>query len=204
MRINIKEIKNKFWVKNKKTLILVLALILTLETLWAISFIKRYPIKSKQNQISSLNQSQGQIASLFLIADKEEAKVGEKITVKINLSTNNREINGTDVVISYDPQLFEAAKKLEKGDLFENLLISDVDNNKGIINITASRLSPREKPVLGEGTLAIVTFTAKKPGEGQIKIVFDKRDTTTSNVVEAKTSQNILTTVTNATIKIKK
>lgn len=201
----------EFFNKNKKIILVVLAILLVLESLWAISFIKG-TTKTTTSKTTTPEKPKQKIASITLDPANSETKVGQELTVKINVDTNNREVNGVDAVIKYDPQFLEVVDsenqtpsiQVQNGGLFDTLLINDVNPVEGTINITASRISPDQKPVSGKGTLALVTFIAKQEGATRLVTVFDYTKTNTSNVMEAKTSNNILTTVSDASVKINK
>lgn len=201
------EPSNNIFKRHKKLIFIILAIILLGEFFWAISFIKTSSLK-KEKKIETPTQSQivpkESIASLTIDPQNVETTVGQQFTININVDTLNHSINGVDTVISFDPEILTVIGEVKNGDLFNSLLIKDVKNNVGKINITASKLSPTAQNISGKGTLATVNFKALKFGETQIKIIFDPNRTDTSNIVESKTSKNILTTVSNATIKIGK
>lgn len=190
-----------YLVKKTKIIIGLLALILIFESLGAIFFLKKYSAKIPP-PVTNETKIKETIASITLIPKEKQVKTGDTFTIEVKLNTNNREINGADAVIKYNPLFLEAAEKIENGDLFDNLLIAHVDKNKGIIDITASRLSNEQKTISGEGVLALVTFVAKQKGETTVDLIFDEARSDTSNVLETKTSKNILTTVSGSLITI--
>lgn len=199
---------------KKRSIFIVLVVVLILESLWAVSYIQSAKKTINIPLITDTLKNQlpkEKIASMSLEPSTIETKVNTEFSVKINIDTNKREVNGIDALISYDPAFLTvsdsnnqtAGVQAENGDLFSSLIINSVDPLKGKINLTASRLSKAVNPVSGTGTLAALTFIAKKTGSTLLTIVFDPEKTNTSNIVEANTSKNILTTVTNAKIEIK-
>lgn len=127
--------------------------------------------------------------------------VESQFTSSISVDLAGREVNGMDAIIKYDPQLLEVLESAS-GDLFENLLVNEIDTENGTISITASRLSKDSPPISVNGILSVITFQALQPGITTVDIVFDPQTTSTSNVTEAGTSDNILTTVHNAQVTI--
>lgn len=196
--------------RSKKIILVVLAILLVLESLWAISFIKGS--KKITSQTAVPEKPKEKIASITLEPASIETKIGQQFIVKVNVDTNNRTVNGVDAVIDYDPEFLEVVDQDDQtpgvqakaGDLFNKLLVNDVNPVDGMINLTASIISPDAKPVSGKGTLASITFVPKQEGATRLITIFDYTKTNTSNVMEAKTSKSILTNVSDATIKIGK
>lgn len=193
-----------FLAKNKKIILLVLALILVVESIWAISF-----IRSTKKTVQP-GKPRVKIASLSLEPNLTEAVVSQEFTVYVQVDTTSREINGIDSIILYDPEFLEVVDsdnqtpgtQVTPGDLFGNLLVNETDPTVGKIVLTASRLSKNTEASSGKGTVALITFIPKRSGETDLTILFDPERTDTSNVTEAKTSNNILTTVADAKVKI--
>lgn len=198
--------------RGKKIILIVLAIFLVLESLWAISFIKGTAKTTPTSKTTTPEKPKQKIASITLDPASTETKIGQQFIVKVNVDTNNRTVNGVDAVIDYDPEFLEVVDQDDQtpgvqakaGDLFDKLLVNDVNPVDGMINLTASIISPDAKPVSGKGTLASITFVPKQEGATRLVTVFDYTKTNTSNVMEAKTSKNILTNVSDATIKISK
>ncbi len=173
---NNQKVASGFFTKNKKVVLLCLA--------------TNIPLQSKEK-----------IASMSLTPQIVSSTVGQEFKLDINVDTNNRKINGIDVVLLYDPQMLTAINS-NTGTLFTTLLVNDIDPVAGKIVITASRISTAEEPVLGIGVLATTTFVPKKGGVSEVTILADPNSTNTSNVTETKTSKNILTHTSNAQITI--
>lgn len=185
---------------RKRTLILiVLAMILVIEAVWAFRFLSsqgKGPIESITSVIPPET-----IATMSIDPSEVTVSQGSQFTSSISVDLGGREVNGMDAIIKYDPQFLEVVESTN-GDLFENLLVNEIDSENSTISITASRLSPETPPININGILAVINFQAISPGNTQIEIIFDKNQTNTSNVTEAVTSDNILTTVSNAQVTI--
>lgn len=195
-----------FIVNNKKVLLIVLGVILVLEVIWASSFIKSSKKVQTTTQMptatSTISLPKEKIASLSLEPATTSIKIGEQVSLSINVDTNGRSVDGIDTVLTYDPLYLEAVVPVANGDLFNSLLVNDVDAQNGKITLTGSRISLSSNPVTSQGTFATLTFTARKEGKTEVKFIFDPTKTNTSNVTESKTSSNILTTTNDATIQI--
>lgn len=188
---------------RKKTVLILLAGVLILESVLAIFWVKSTKgIPSLT--ISQVNKPKEHLASLSISPQNIQTKQGDQFTVKVFVDTQGRLVNGIDAIAVYDPKVLEVVDQPTSGDLFTSLLVNTVDPTRGQIILTGSRLSKQSQPLAGTGTLANISFVAKTSGTTNITILFDPTTTTTSNVVEAKTSNNILTDVNGATIQISK
>ena len=198
---------NGFFTRKKTIILIVLAIFLVIESIWAFNFLSSR--SDRENTQIRLIPEQS-IASLTLNPQNVSIGVGEQFTTVVSANLGGREVNGIDAVINYDPQLIEVIDsdiltpgiQIANGDLFSTLLFNEIDVETGTITITASRISPGIPPLTVNGILAAITFQALSPGQAEIQFEFDPTTTSTSNVTEAKTSENILTTVSNATITI--
>lgn len=196
----------KLLLKKKTTVLVLFLLLLVVESVWAISFIR----KNQRTFTPGTVVIKEQLASLTLDPQTLTTKMGDQFTVKVMVDTKERLVNGVDAQITYDPSLLTvvdqdtavAGVQAGGGDIFTSLIINDIDPLKGKITLTASRLSREGQPFSGVGMLASLTFTVKAKGTTNLTFIFDSTKTNTSNVTESKTSSNILTTVNNATIQI--
>lgn len=195
-----------FFTKKRSLILIVLALILVIEAIWAFRFLSSQG-KNPIENITSIVPKEN-IARLSIEPQSVTTTVGEQFTVSVSADLAGREINGLDAIIQYDPTYLEVVDsnletdgiQVENGDMFDSLLYNNVDNQAGIISVTASRISPETPPVSVNGILSVISFQALKQGNTKIEFVFDPTTTSTSNVTEAKTSENILTTVSNADV----
>lgn len=194
---------------NKKKVFIILIIIILLELLWVISFIV---LSKNTNSIIPVKlKAKEEIASFSFALDSKAIIRGTPFKTEIILNTKDRQVNGVDALILYDPQMLTVVDSIEtvpaiqvaNGDLFPSLLVNHVDQETGRITLTASRLNKQTSPVTGLGTLAIITFTAQQVGNTTLSFLFDDAQTNTSNVIEAETSKNILTHVQDVQIEIK-
>lgn len=200
--------------KYKKYFLPALIVVLVLEGIWAVIYIKSAKITTNPATVRKISPTPvkilEKIGSLSLDPVKIETKVTEQFTVKIIADTNGRELNGIDAQILYDPKMLTVVDsdnqtpgvQAENGELFNSLLINSADPVEGKINLTGSRLSKATKTISGKGTFALISFIAQKAGTTKIKINFDPGKTNTSNMAESGTSKNILTNVSDCEIQI--
>lgn len=196
--------------RNSKILLVGLAIIIVLESIWAISYIKssqtiKLPIVTKLSQ-----KPKEKIASLTLKPQTVQTSIGQSFEISIVADMSNRTVNGIDAVIKYDGQMLELTDNSDElpgiqavtGDLFQTLLVNSADPVEGKITLTGSRISTTQEPIKGTGTFARITFSPKQAGNTVVEILFDPDKTNLSNITEAKTSKNILTHTSNAQITI--
>ncbi len=86
----------------------------------------------------------------------------EGIPVGIILESNNKPVQNVDFVVSFDPNMVQVSA-LGKGTIFENYVVTQVDNTKGKMVISA--LNSAIKPVTG--IVASFRFQPKKAGTAQ-------------------------------------
>ncbi len=194
--------------KNKKLLIVLLVLVLSVESLWAVGFIR------KNNKTINFSPAKllpkKDMGRLSLTPGRIETKSGEQFSLGVIVDPKNYQINGVDAVIQYDPNVLTVVDadnqkpqvQVAQGDLFPTLLINSVDPLEGIITLTASRLSKDTPAINTSGSLANITFISQISGTTQVRILFDPNTSSTSNIMQADTSNNILTDVDHATIQI--
>lgn len=200
----------KHIIKHKKLVLVCLAIVIVIESLWAVSYIKstnmiKLPLITQLIQIPK-----EKIASLSLEPVSLQTQVGSQFEVSVNVDMKDRTVNGIDAVIKYNPQMLEvvdsdnetAGTQAQTGTIFKTLLVNQADPIDGKIVLTGSRISTSQEPIKGTGTFAKISFIAKQAGNTNLEILFDSKKTNLSNVTESKTSKNILTDIENAQITI--
>ena len=188
---------------RKKTVLILLAGVLILESVLAIFWVKSTK-RTPSLTVSQVKKPKEHLASLSVSPQNIQTREGDQFTVKVFVDTQGRLVNGIDAIVVYDPKVLEVVDQPTTGDLFTSLLVNTVDSARGQIILTGSRLSKQSQPLQGTGTLANISFIAKTAGNTNITLLFDPATTTASNIVEASTNNNILTDVNSATIQISK
>lgn len=186
---------------NKKIIFAFIGIVLLAELIWA-----GFTLKGGTVQNGTLTKSGQSAASstLSLNASKTSLKVGETVTVSINVSSAVA-IDGLDVILSFDPKQLSVVTGANKsavalGTLFSDYPINQVDEGTG--RVTVSGITSQAGGVVAKGTVGTVTFTAKVPGIAKIALDFTPGSTTDSNVIETKSAKDVLGSVKNLEVKI--
>jgi len=180
-----------------KIIILIIILLVLLISVLSHSLIKKTPVEKKPAPVF-IEEAQPEASSTpFPLSGvytinfpKTTIKVGEKFEAVVGFTVDNRRIFGSDVVLLFDQLFLEANKNLTLGSYFTNYQRKEVDNEKGIIRVTAFGGSGTETP--NKVDLINVSFKAKKTGDTNIRFDFEKRKTSMTTLVEEGTSRNIL------------
>lgn len=121
--------------------------------------------------------------------------------VDIMLDTENKQTDGTDVILVYDAsKLVVTTADVINGKIYQDYPGNSVDSQAGKLSI--SGISSVSEPFSGKGLFATVHFKVldnSPTGATQIKFDFDannKAKTTDTNVVERTTIADLLTSVT--------
>lgn len=142
-------------------------------------------------------QPADQKAILRLTTKDSQIKVGDLVKVDVELDTQDKSVDGVDVILNYNPVLLEN-NRLEPGQIFSNIMTNQVDQETGIIKFSA--LSKPEQTFKGTGILATLEFKALKAGTTFIDFDFQEDSTEETNV--AGQGKDILKTVENLEINI--
>ena len=190
-----------------KILFIVLGLVVVGEIIWAISnFIPRNQSASSTPTVNNINTVVASSSAVVsLSADKTSVKVGDKITVAINVSAN-KSTDGTDLIINFDPAVFTVDSQNEKkvpvitGQIYSDYPINKIDQTKG--KITVSGIATTPGGVTTNGIFGTINLIAKVAGTATLKLEFTKGSTADTNVTETGTSKDILDSVQDLTINI--
>lgn len=186
---------------NKKLIFIFIGIILLAELVWAGLSLFR------GNAPDSTKASSGQSmagSTLSLNASKTSLKVGESITVAINVSSSVA-TDGMDVILSYDPKLLSVTLGPGKipvavGTIYNDYPLNQVD--EGVGRIAVSGITSQVGGIVARGTVGAVTFTAKASGKAKVAFDFTPGSTTDSNIIETKTAQDVLGSVTDLEVNI--
>lgn len=168
-------------------------LVLVLSLAVAILTVTSKNAAPSQNVTSKASEA---ISSLALTPDKATYSFssGQTYTVGIVLDAAGKSVDGTDVVINFDPAKVQIVdSKVSTTTLLEQYPLNSIDNVKG--KIRYSGLTFNSKPLTG----IIGTFKFRPLGKGEVNFAFDFTSgaTTDSNIAEHGTAQDILGKVTN-------
>lgn len=166
------------------------------------------PFGSKEAKPIQINQTEeNKIAptgggKIVLVSDKTQYGVGQTVVVDIREFTGGRPTDGTDVILQFDPSKLEAASDaVVVGSIYSVYPVKEVDSKSGTIRISGIS-SVGQTGFNGMGSLAKVNFKAKELGVTAIKVQFVKDQTNDSNIIEAKSANDLLTDVLDLNISI--
>lgn len=149
-------------------------------------------------------------ATLSLSPSTGSFAAGDTFEVKILLNTSGNTTSGTDAYVRFDPnslQVVDANSSAEgtqilPGSLYSQTSYNQVDTSTGKISFSGSKSggSPGYK---GTGTLATITFSAvKQISTTPVTFDFTSGSTTDSNVIDQTSSDDVLTSVTDASYTV--
>lgn len=141
------------------------------------------------------------VGTYKLKLDKLQSRIGDVITADAAFSLLGKRVTGSDVILIFDPEFLQVEGLISPGDFFAYYPRNDIDNNAGVIRISAFQATSQE-PVTGEISLFKVKFRTKKQGETMLDFQFEKGKTDLTTLVEYGTSRNILESAQGAQIKI--
>ncbi len=179
---------------NRKNIFIALGAILALEIIWAGLTLLR-PV-SPATRVSE--EVAVKTTSVSLLSPRASLKVGEKVTVDINISSGSK-VEGADLLINYDPNLL-SAEPVVAGVIFRDFPVNKVDKASG--RITVSGITDTSGGVLADGLFGSVDFTAKAAGVAKISLEFSPGQTTDSNLIETGTGKDILEEVSDLDLNI--
>ncbi|MBI2011135.1 hypothetical protein HYS91_00025 [Candidatus Daviesbacteria bacterium] len=176
-----------------KLIFVGLVIIIIGELIWGAWYLlqpipKREDLKKVVNIVETKNT-----ATISLSSDKTNYKVGENVTVNIEVESLEF-TDGTDLILKYDPTKLRlegnANTVFTKGNLYPEYLALKIDNSNGVFSVSGTS-TPESKSEPGSdfGTLKFKAITS---GATTINIDFTPGVSTDSNVIDAKTSGDIL------------
>lgn len=139
-------------------------------------------------------------AKYILTSSSSSLSNGDIFTVTLNLSAVGELLDGTDVLLHFDPSLFQVQGDIETSSLFQSYPQKIVDNSKGEIKLIA--FGGPADPLQQDEQLLAVTFTAVGKGNARVWLDFQKGRTNTTTVVQKQTSKNILGSVEDISVLI--
>lgn len=199
---------------SRKTLFIIVGAVIVVELVWAGLTLTGNPL-SKIKLGSATPQDNTSAESNIIIpkdikttislsAPKNQIKVGEKITVSININSS-KFTDGTDLILFYDPKLVtlvadKNTAAVEVGKIYEDYPLNAVDSNNG--KVLFSGISTQISGIIPQGVLGTFILEGKTAGKAKIMIDFTPGSTVDSNVVETSTAQDVLVSVQNLDLEI--
>lgn len=168
-----------------------------MEVIWAGWFL----VKSDQSQMPAGGVSTQVLiepTAIILSSSKLKYKVGEQISISINISSAKR-VDGVDLIISFDPKVLSAQPTIF-GTIFSDYPQNRIDQTLGKVSI--SGITTQTGGVIPKGEFGKVFFVAKAVGTTKIAFDFTPGKTADTNVSETGTGKDILEKVNELEIKI--
>lgn len=131
----------------------------------------------------------------------KQVKLGGNFTATVSFSVPGKILDGTDVVLFFDPDYLTASSTLAFGDYFALYPRKEVNNEKGFIKVTAIESKSSEANSAAT-PLFNASFRAKKGGSTTLSFDFAKGTTNKTTLVEKGSSKNILGSVNEAVVTI--
>lgn len=186
---------------NRKNILLIFAIVIIVEIAWAYkSLVLNAPAEDARRAVAVKPSP----TTVTLTASASTVKVGQKVTVSINISSQ-RKVAGADLIMTYDPKFLSVEPDPKGSPVTAGTIFTDYPQN--ILNnaagrITVSAITSSQSGVLGSGNFGSIVFTAKSVGQTKIAVDFTPGSTTDSNVIETKTGKDVLEKVDNVDLNI--
>lgn len=185
---------------TRKNIFIVFGLIVILELIWASwTLFKPAPPQVATKQAPA--EEKPTIVSLS--SPKTTLKVGEDVTVYINISSDKR-ADGVDLIINYDPKLLSPkttdGQPVIAGTIFTDYPQNVLDAKLG--RITVSGITAQAGGIIPNGLFGSLVFVAKAPGAAKVSLEFTPQSTIDSNVTETNSGKDVLEKVNNLELNI--
>lgn len=109
--------------------------------------------------------------------------------------TSDEEVDGATAIINYDPSILEAVS-LTNGNIFPYELVNSIDSSAGRLRFDAGVNFANPDNHTGSGTFGVIKFKVLQIGGASLSFDFTAGDTKDSNVADAETHNDVLTSTT--------
>lgn len=160
------------WVTTHyQIVVLAIAVIILAEIIWGTNVLStaNIALKKQTKQASSVPISTEPVPSIQLFSDTLQAKVGQDMSISVNIDTLARQADAATVVLTYNPAKV-TFKRIENGTTFTEYTEPKVDSDTG--RITISGIMAINSSYIGEGLFARVHFTPKTSGEATFNLQY--------------------------------
>lgn len=186
-----------------KYIAIVVALIIIGEAIWAYRTIittgQPIPVQTGSSVTQSATSN-----IISLTAPKAQFKIGEVIPVSINIDSNKSTV-GVDLIIHYDSNLLSLAPNTLKtpvslSNIYDEYPINQVDEKNGTIAV--SGITNKIEGIIPKGLFGTILFQAKAAGNAKVFLQFTKGATNDTNIIQTKTSSDVLEGANNISIQV--
>ncbi len=155
------------------------------------TFVVRHPTWEKNHFVAGSG-------TLSMSPSTGSYRVGQSFPITIQGDSGGLGLNGTDMVIHYDP-LVLSVNSITPGTIFPNTSVHANDPSIGEIHISSNSTS---QPIVVSGTLATIQFTVI--GSGQTNVTFDYNSSSNarSDMSQSGNTGQVLGSVFNATFTV--
>lgn len=182
---------NKEISQNHFLLILLLALVVLVESIWIVGSLQKptgLPTTATMIEKIIPQNKKGIISAV--LKEGELVKVGRNLSAQIVFESPDEAVTGADVTLTFDPQLISISNLSRNKQVFEDIIINTQKQKSGRIRITA--YSP-VKPLIGSQILASLNLQLLKNQPATLGIEFLGEDVVTdSNLISRATLKDIL------------
>lgn len=164
-------------------------------------------LQPADNSSAQSNVISDSTPTLSLSSDTSDIQVGSQVQIPISVNTSGKNIIGVDVVIKYDPEVFQATnsgvlKVFQPGKVFGEYPIASADNTRGEIRVSGIA-STGQNGFNGIGVLGTLSLKTLKSGQSTLKFDYLPDGTTDSNMIEDATGVDVLGGVRNLDLIIR-
>lgn len=178
-----------------KIILILLVIVIIFEVITGIKTVKK-----SQPRVETITPMSG--GSIVLLPNQKQVLLNKNVTVKVRLDTGGHTINGSDIIVHYDPKYLKITKNdIKTGGVFAEFPLSEVDETNGVIRISGVA-SLNAKGFSGINNLATLNFQTLSPGTTKLTVDYQAGSTTDSNMIESSTAQDITSQITDASITI--
>lgn len=185
--------KAKSFFSGPKIIFVILGIIVLGEFVYALKVLNSPlpPAPVQRKTVAPLSS-----AKISLNSPKLSYSLNEIVPVSVVVASGGRTLDGTDVIIHFDPKILEATSgAIVKGKTFDEYPLMTVDSKKGLV--TVSGINSLKNGFKGAGQFIMINFKAKTTGKAAVVIDYKPGSTSDSNLVETETSKDILDGVDN-------
>lgn len=192
---------NKKWYQTWRIIYPILGVVVLVQLILGVKTLLTPLPQVSKNQAQKLLPSKG--AEIILNSSQSNFKVGEKVTVTIEVSTGGYTTIGTDLVLRFNPKAMETSSAdFIRGKIYSEYPLISVDNKDGVVRVSGVATNA-DQGFNGIGELGVINFKTQAAGQANIIVDFKKGSITDSNIIRSKTSEDVLGSVTNLNLTIK-
>lgn len=170
--------------KKNITLLVIASVIVLSVALFVIFFVGKK--EKEESNVYAPNYS----AQMYLSPREKDLEVNSETTLDVMVNTQNHQIAGVDLILSYDSNVVEITEIID-GTMFPIYLNQTIDKENSLVKING--LSQVDSPITENGTFCSIKFKPLKSGDPKFAIVYQSGATNESNISDAENAVDTLT-----------